>query len=425
MKGSVRRWSRSTALLVSIALALRLAAVLAWGGPCRAATGSTWEWGHEAACLAHSLIEHGAYGDPFCQRTGPSAWLTPPFPALLALILAAGGGVTPAAALLLQVFQAALSASTCALLVVLGRRLGLERAGRLAGWMWALYPLALWHAARTVWDTTAVAWGVPAFLVVLSSADGSVRASVRVGVALGALVFLSPVTAALAPVAVAWMSGGAHSPAQALRNGLLCCISALGVCLPWMVRNELALGTPALRTNFGVALRLGNGEAASGAPVPFREHPALDAAELARLRALGEVGYDRDSRSRALAWIGAHPARFARLSAERLRGFWLGRWPDRQRGTEEQIEPGGDWESWLGYGTFLVLAALALGGALAGAAQPAARALLGGAALLYGIPYCLTHVSERYRFPIDPLLALLAACLLIRLSQSRRARGLG
>jgi hypothetical protein len=146
----VRARDRRLWILVAAALALRLAAMFALGTP-EKARGDAWDWGHESACLAQSLVDGGPYGDPWDKGTGPSAWLTPPYPALLAVLWKACGGVSPALATTLFAIQSLLSALTCALIVLLGAELGRPRAGWLGGWLFAAYPPAIWNAVDTVW----------------------------------------------------------------------------------------------------------------------------------------------------------------------------------------------------------------------------------------------------------------------------------
>ncbi len=407
--------------VAACAFALRLALVFALDTPRLAASGDTWEWGAETACLARSLLEQGFYGDPWCRGTGPSSWLTPPFPALVASLLWIFGGVTPAMAIAFHAIQAALSALTCVLLAVLGRRLSLEREGALAAWLWALYPLAVWNASKTVWDTTAVACGLAAFLVVLAGPGGK-RGAARSGLAFGALLFLNPAPLAVLPALLYWLWRRAGSAREAARHAGLFALLALAVCLPWMARNRAVLDTWALRPNFGVELRIGNHDGANGRPVPFRYHPSHVPAELELYRELGEAGYGRENTQRALGWIRAHPGGFLELCLRRARYFWLGELPSEDQRRAGEIEPVGDWNSWIKFSCFLGAALLAAGGLVVMRPAAGTRAFLILTLLCFGAPYYVTHVSERYRFPIDPVLLFLDACLVVWAAERLRRR---
>jgi hypothetical protein len=183
---------------------------------------------------------------------------------------------------------------------------------------------------------------------------------------------------------------------------------ALAVCLPWSVRNWLVLGTFALRPNYGLELRLGNRDAASGHPEPDQLHPSHVDAEYACYLELGERGYSIDCARRALDWIRAHPADFAALTARRTAYFWLGDPPWLDRRSDHAGQQGGAnaWWKFLAYGAVGGGAWLAL---LAARRALPERLFLAALVLAFGVPYYVTHVSERYRFPLDPLLVVLAA----------------
>jgi 4-amino-4-deoxy-L-arabinose transferase-like glycosyltransferase len=412
-------------LLFGVALALRLAAVAALDSPRLAQSGRAWDFGAEAACLADSFLRGAGYGDPWAQGTGPSSWLTPPYPALVALCFELFGGVNRAAAWALFTLQSAASAATAVVLARLGARLGSPRAGLVAGWCWAVYPLAVWNAAHVVWDTTFVALGVALFAWQLLSLrrDSGARGELALGAGLGALAFLNPSPLALLPGVIAYLLLRERASGPWFRAPLLLCLGVLAVVLPWMVRNQRVLGSAVLRPNFGVELRIGNHAEATGHPVPFRYHPSHVSEELSLYRQLGEVAYAEENAARAWSWISAHPGSFALLSLQRTFYYWIGDWPlaDTRRGELGQVEPAGDWNSWVKWLCFLAVGVLGLWGLARWSLPAPERAFLALGLPAFSLPYAITHVSERYRFPIDPLLLLLAVGWLLR-SRERRTK---
>lgn len=252
-------------------------------------------------------------------------------------------------------------------------------------------------------------------LLLLARYRGGLAAALGLGVAWGGLAFLNPAPAILAPLvaAVVWKRGGRRSAAGF-------CAAALAVCAPWMVRNDLVLGSFSLRPNFGVELRIGNHDDADGHPQPTRYHPSHVGTELALYRELGEAGYARENSDRALKWIASNPSAFAALTAKRIALFWLGEPPPLDPRREDGRDPARDPSSWV---KFLAYLATELGAA-AGLAclrgdQRACAALALG---LFGVPYYLTHVSERYRFPIEPAMLLLAALALVAAAERWQRR---
>lgn len=410
---SVREPAASRRFLLALfaaALALRIGALLALDAGSVGRGGSAWSFGHEPACIAQALVDGRGYSDPFGQGTGATAWLTPPYPLLLAACLQLFGGVNAGLATAVIVLQSLASALTCVLLVTLGREVGSLRAGQLAGGLFALYPIAISNSVQLIWDTSFVACALTALVIALLRVRDLAGAA-RAGLGYGALLLLNPAPLSLAPIAAlfVWRRGRA----KALAAFLAC---AFAVCLPWMLRNRFALGSFSLRPNFGVELRIGNHDEATGRPLAFLFHPSHVAGELELYRELGEVGYSDENMQRALAWIRAHPRAFAALTLHRARLFWLSEAPADDPRRAASAAPGSDLQGWI---KFLAYAATSAGALLAlarwrGAGD--ARLLFAGTLALFGVPYYLSHVSERYRFPIDPLLVLLDAVLLLQLA---------
>lgn len=412
------------ALLFGGALLLRLVA-LAVLAPQHAAQGaSAWDFGHEAACLAQSLHQGQGLGDPWGHGTGPSGWLTPPYPALIAGLLSIFGGFGPQLALALFALQALASALTCVLVVGLGKNLNAPRAGWWGGVIFALYPPAIWNAVAVVWDTSFVALGTCACLVALTrpAAFASAGRVLALGLGWGALALLNPAPLALLPALLLYIGLSRPDWRSRIASGALLLVGILVVCAPWMLRNARVLGTPNLRPNFGVELRLGNNPDSNGHPVPMKFHPSHVPEELALYRALGERDYAQDSKRRALDWIRTHPAEFAGLSLKRIVYFWIGDSPL----TDPRVSAGGgarqDPNAWAKFLSFAALGILGWIGALRWQGAACERALLLAGLACFGLAYYVTHVSERYRFPIDPLLALLAAACLQTLFSSREKR---
>ena len=414
-------------MVLAVAFVLRLVAAHFLGAWQDVDGRTAWEWGYEQACVAQSLAEGRGFGDPWGAGSGPTAWLAPMYPALLGLLMAIFGGVSNATAAALITIQSAADAATCVLLAQLAIGLGFRRAARPAAYLWALYPLAVWNATHTVWDTSLVAFALTLFLSRLFAPGrvpgrppGRGRAA-RLGLGYGALLLLNPAPVVLFPV-VLWELGGGRLGMRAARGALSFGAAAGLVCLPWMIRNQVVVGTSGLRSNLGVELMIGNHDRSIGWSEAFKYNASHVETERDRYRALGEVAYSRECRERAGEWIAAHPGAFARLVLRRARLFWLSEAPNTDVRESAGRSAAGDPLSWIKYASFL---AAALGG-LAGLGllrREGGRegALLMGMLLLFGLPYYLTHVSERYRFPVDPLLVLLSAQAAIAMASARAA----
>jgi hypothetical protein len=188
----------------------------------------------------------------------------------------------------------------------------------------------------------------------------------------------------------------------------------LVVVAPWLVRNQRQFGRPYLRSNLGVELMLGNNEAAwedhltgSLSSTWARRHPSVVAGELERFVDKGERAYARAAMDEALAFIEESPGKFTRLTAKRVYHFWL-----------SDLRARSDWSgnltvevslSWMKKASHLVpILFIILGVAVAVKNGRDIGPLIGTLALFPSV-YYITHVTERYRFPIEPILVILAS----------------
>jgi len=412
---------REALSILLVALVLRLAFVVAFDTPADANRG-LWEWGYEAGSIARSITEGQGFAntwtrdvEPWSSGSGPTGWLVPVYPGLLALLLEWTGGLTRSTAWMLFAIQSILSSFTCVLVWGLGNRLGAARAGRIAAWVLALHPMAIWHASSTVWDTTLAAF---AFTLVLTRLAACERArGPRVwtwfGLLFGGALLVNPAPLVLVPV-VAWVAWRAR-PALAHWIGAMApfALAAGAVVLPWMVRNAEEVGPFSLRTNLGVELDVGNFDGADGRYARDR-HPSHSAEEFRRYRELGEERYAAWAMDRATTWILENPARFLLLSLRRTAAWWIGEDPWTDPRTDRGLAARDDPKAFAKWILHFAVGAMALVGAFLWARTSAGpRPYL---LTLFLVPpvYCVTHVLERYRWPIEPLLILCAAWLVAR-----------
>ena len=72
-----------------------------------------WRFGYETGRVARSIVLGQGVGSPFYTYTGPTAIMTPIYPAFVALVFKIFGIYTKASALVLLSFNALTSALTC------------------------------------------------------------------------------------------------------------------------------------------------------------------------------------------------------------------------------------------------------------------------------------------------------------------------
>ncbi len=376
-----------------------------------------WEWGYEQAAISESIAQGDGFSDPFHKESGPTAWAAPAYPLLVAALMRITDGPNWTTALTLGLIQALSAALTCVFLFRLGRALHSETLGLLAAVAWALHPMAAYLPVALVWDSTFVALGLTWFLANLAEAgrQPSVATGVKLGARFGALLLVNPAPLALVPLVGLYLGLG-RPLLKAAKPLAAFALTAAVITAPWTIRNAVVLGSPNIRTNLGVEFFVGNNDGATG-PFNGQLHPAYNAAEFARYVELGEVAYSSHCRDRAVEWARSHPAEFRRLTLERIQRFWVG--PDPRAkvylgmGSEHQR----DWQGWIKYASHALAGVLGILGCLFWKSPVRGSAWIPrGTLLLFPAVYYLTHVFERYRFPIEPIVTLAAAALVLRVA---------
>lgn len=281
-----------------------------------------------------TLAEKGYLGDPFIRPTGPTAHVSPVYP----VVVAAVHSVThdePRTVFILSFIGAIVSACNVAMLLPLAKRMRLPSgAGVLAALVWVA-PLFAWIELGAEHETTFTTAAVLATLLVVFSmlARSELAASdgAQLGAVTGAAAHFSPL---LLPMVVGAMvlGGLARRRTLRLRPAFVVAFAVLLVVVvtPYTLRNRAVMGsTFFIRDNLGLELAVSNAddarptaEANAQPGSAMDRHPFISPAEADRMRAMGEVAYNKSRMREALGWIQSHPTRFLTLTAQRA-GYLL------------------------------------------------------------------------------------------------------
>ena len=374
-----------------------------------------FQFGWEAGRIARALVTGYGYSDPFANafiaHTGPTAWLPPLYPLLLAAIFRVFGIFTPASAWVLFTIQSAFSAATALATWEIAARCFNRRVALWSAWIWALYPAAMQYAVRWPWEMT-ITTALFAFTLVLAlrlRGIGTEPQSPRTSQwllfgLLWALIALSNSTLLIfLPVCGLWILMPHLRVPRAYVGPFLAALLFLACIAPWTMRNQRAFHTfIPLRGNLGAELYMGNGPGSNGLLMEYF-HPFQDPVQLRLYASLGEVRYVAQRGALAKAYIAAHPAHFAADVARRIDFFWIS--VPQPADTPWYIEGSRS----LNF-AFLSLAGL-LGLSLAIARRIPAAELFAWAFLLLPIPYYLVTVHARFRHPLEPLICVLGVYL--------------
>ena len=113
-----------------------------------------WAFGCEEGRIARSLANGEGFSSPLFARTGPTAWTTPVYPALLAGIFRIFGVFTLASAWAALLLNALFAALTVLPVYFLTRRFFGASAAFWAGLVWALHPYSIFISSSLIWDYT-------------------------------------------------------------------------------------------------------------------------------------------------------------------------------------------------------------------------------------------------------------------------------
>ena len=400
--------------IVVAAFALRVVLLFVLGGH---QIEDDWRFGYETGRVARAVAEGEGFSSPFRQPSGPTAWLAPAYPSLLALIFLALGTYSVGSAVAILVINCIFGALTCAAVYLLAREIFDRTTATLSAIVFALYPPSIWHSINSIWDTSLLALLLVVLIYGLYRMPDDSRwlTLVAYGLLLGLAVWVNPVVLSILPVIWWRLWRRLHrQTSQRLAAVVLVTVVAVVAISPWLIRNHRLFGRPYLRSNLGVELMLGNSDVAwedylagSISSTWARRHPSVVAEELERFVRVGEGAYVREAMDEAMAFIAERPGRFTWLTANRVYHFWL-----------SDLEARSEWRgnlaisvslSWMKKASHLVpMLFIIIGLAVAVKREREIGPLIGTMALFPAV-YYLTNITERYRFPIEPLLVILVS----------------
>jgi len=361
-----------------------------------------WEMGF----LANSLLHGLGYSSPFGVPTGPTAFIAPGYPTIVAAIFLLFGVYSFKSALAIILLNVAASLATIALMMRLSRSLFGASAAWTAGIFWAFALPVLWLPV-IFWESS---FSALFFVTMLTLALRTRRTPTRtnwilLGTFTAVAALINPALIFSFVAIMGWAAfqtwrdaQGASSTAARFswKSPALGAIALFVVFAPWPIRNAVRFHAfIPLRSTVGFELWMGNRPGATGrlneSIFPMYNRHELDAYE-----AQGEVAYIHGKSAAAWSYIGSHPAWFADMTARRFVRFWAG---TGNAGSPVIYQ--------IHALTTTLLGLLGLG--LLFRRDRALAALFALPLLFFPLPYYMTHAEFRYRLNLDPVLVVLAA----------------
>jgi hypothetical protein len=365
----------------------------------------------ETGHIAYSLATGKGFASPFQRDSGPTAWLAPVYPLILAGIFKIFGVYTRASFFAAIFLNIVVSSATCLPIFYAGKRVAGSTVGSFGAWLWALFPNAILIPFGWIWDTSLAALLVASIVLATLEVAGSDRWWIWIGYGLlwGVALVTNPAIGLVLPVMLGWLAFRREERARRdwrfrFRRPALAVFFALACCVPWTVRNFVVFHRfIPFRSNLAYELYIGNNEnydeRRRGVPVITQDLETL------RYLRMGETAFMDEEKHKALKFIESHPRMEMQLIAWRFVDFWIGV-PDPWRTFGET---GSRLIRGILLGNLFSSAGALMGVIVLFVRRNAYAVPLAAFLLIFPVLYYVTHTSLRYRHPIDPLVMLLTA----------------
>lgn len=396
------RYRRHDVAVLGVALAMRL--LVLWTVLKQYPPQWLFTRGIEMGLLAKSILAGQGLASPFGGNTGPTAFIAPVYPILIALIFKVFGSFTVASAIVVMLAQTVLNLATIWLIMDIARRLFNRTAATVAGLFWACSLPLIWMP--TIFWETSLSCCLLLGMLRLAMQHCEIEQYtathwIRLGAFAGATALVNP---ALLPSLIAisiWLVYQMRRKAS--WRPLLSALTFLIIFSPWPIRNAIVFHAfVPLRTTVGFELWMGNHPNADG----FLDEslfPMYNRSELADYEARGEIAYSAHKAQLAKDYIVAHPGSFIRMTATRAKRFWTG---TGSRNGSKLFALHAIFTTAFGFAGLWLLAR---------SRRYALAILFALPLIIFPIPYLITHAEFRYRLILDPLLTLFSGYALTAL----------
>ncbi len=416
MKTRAARLLCSIPIIVVVAFVVRMAVyyrvTLAWD---MAVVVDRHPFGAETGAVAAAIAEGRGFSSPLrFAETGATAWFAPIFPYLLAGIFKICGIYSYASNLIIHTFNIAFSAFTCWPIASFATRAFGKQTGTMAAWGWVFLPTAIFFPVAWVWDTSLAGLWLALLIAATLNLRGSDRMSWWMGYgalwAAGAMI--NPSLLSVLPFLALWALWPLRKhTGQAARLAMASAVIFVVGIAPWTIRNYAVFHQfIPLRSNFGLELWLGNNP-----QVPdtwtWWLHPNDNPEEGLKYARMTEMPYMAEKQREAWAFIRTHPADTARFVLRRFSNHWLGLWD-----APADVWPRVGWSVKLTIVGNCLFSLLSLLGALFACRTRNPMAYpMGMVMLVFPLAFYLTHTDQRYRYPMVPVMLVLAVFAVVYL----------
>lgn len=414
MKKAIRTLATSLAFIVLVAMVARM--TFAWDQARKIPPGvlAIVPFQQETGNIAYSLAQGKGFGSVFRADTGPTAWLAPVYPLLVAGIFKIFGSFTTRAFFAAVFLNILFSSAACVPVFFAGKRVGGLGVASVAAWLWALFPSAIMMPFEWIWETSlsALLAGTILWATLRLAESDRVLDWCGYGLLWGLALMTNPALGALLPFLLGWLACRGRLTYRAVdesrprwKRVALAAGAVILCCVPWTIRNYSAFHRfIPLRSNLSFELWLGNNDI-------FDEHARngrkliTRTEETRRYAQLGETAYMQEKWQIATSFMASHASLELRLAGRKFNAFWTG--------VESPLKTFRETDSILIRGILLCSLLTAIAGFFGIVALWRKRSVmtfpLAVFPVIFPALYYVTHADLRYRHPLDAVLCLLTA----------------
>jgi 4-amino-4-deoxy-L-arabinose transferase-like glycosyltransferase len=365
-------------------------------------------FGAETGAISAAIASGRGFSSPLLGvASGPTAWLTPVYPYLLAGIFKLFGIFSFKSSLIIRTIDMAFSSFVCWPVYDIGKKAFGRHVGAASAWLWAFLPAGIYYSVVWVWDTALAVLCMTLLFAATLHIRGRTRLSWWIGY--GALWAFSAMVNAtvlsLLPFLALWALWPLrHEFLRTSKLALLAAFVFIAGMAPWTVRNYLVFHKfIPLRSNFGLELWLSNNPEVPDTWAGYL-HPTNDREESAKYVRMTEIPYMEEKQSEAFTFMRSHPYDTMRFFFRRFEDNWMGTWD----------APADQWrflplseKAALVWNCLFSLLAFA-GTFLANRTKRESALPFTTVMLVFPLVFYVTHTNARYRHPMDAIMCLLA-----------------
>ncbi|MGA7567856.1 MAG: glycosyltransferase family 39 protein [Terriglobales bacterium] len=370
-----------------------------------------FKFGFEAGRIAQSIALGRGFGSPLFTPTGPTAWMTPIYPYILAGFFKVFGIYTKPAAIAILSFQSLISALTCLPIFFFARRGFGSYVAKCAGWAWAFFPYAIYFPIDRIWETWLATLLFSLLFLIALKLENTDRISAWIGAGLlwGLSALNSAVGLMVLPFLHLRISYLLHKQGRRwLLPNVAFALAFIAITCPWFIRNwrTFHIFIP-FRDNIGIVLRMGT-KRSTDYWEPSELGPWSSSAEWQEFQRDGELKYMATKKVQAIQFIKANPGWYLRTSLRRVVFIWTGYWSlDKSYLKLEEWDP----ENIVFSSAFTILTLFGLRKAWRRRRDAAIPYII--VLLIFPLIYYFTSPEFYYRRPLDPIMLVLAVYALI------------